>query len=263
MISLLSKALVPLSVFVVFALARKFLPAMSPTQELTDYPLDELSQRFSRTQWVVGIAMLLAALTFAWVTHAILSTTNSWLAERDAGAFHLLPQPAIWWFFPGFGAITLTWEIVLRIWSTVGNAKEASLYRYWSDIKTGFNATKLLRFMALFIAVPIGVATLLAVPMHSSVGNDRILEYNYASLIPKVFLYKDAQRMAVIDGFRGRDGTLTQRAGVILSFTDGRKWSSAEWGDFKKTSDTRLVEFLQEKTGLVVEHAETEADLNN
>ena len=51
--------------------------------------------------------------------------------------FRIWPQSAIWWFFPGFGALTLSWEITLQLWSHLGNRDDASLYAYWSNQRTG------------------------------------------------------------------------------------------------------------------------------
>jgi hypothetical protein len=66
---------------------------------------------------------------------------------------------------------------------------------------------------------------------------------------------------AVIDGFRTRDGRLTRRAGCVLYFADGSKWSSAETGDFRKSVDPQLLLFLERKTGLRAIHAATEEEL--
>jgi hypothetical protein len=48
---------------------------------------------------------------------------------------------------------------------------------------------------------------------------------------------------------------------MIVDFADGSRWRSSDNGDFKSEVDPELVAFLQRKTGLSVEHVETEADV--
>jgi len=67
--------------------------------------------------------------------------------------------------------------------------------------------------------------------------------------------------MTQIDGYRDRNGNLDQRAGIVVEFKDGHRWSSAEWGDFRKSVDPALIELLKAKTGLQLEYATTEADI--
>jgi hypothetical protein len=67
--------------------------------------------------------------------------------------------------------------------------------------------------------------------------------------------------MTIIEGFRNRDGSLVKRAGVVLDFSDGRRWSSADIGDFKSKVDPKLVSFLQGKTGLQPEYAVAKSDI--
>jgi hypothetical protein len=47
---------------------------------------------------------------------------------------------------------------------------------------------------------------------------------------------------------------------MIIDFDNGSRWSSSDIGDFKAKVNPELAEFLQHKTGLRVEHSETEAD---
>lgn len=67
--------------------------------------------------------------------------------------------------------------------------------------------------------------------------------------------------MTIIEGFRNRDGKLTRRAGIVIDFSDGNRWSSADYGDFRAGVDPALADFLQGKTHLDYDYAETEADI--
>jgi hypothetical protein len=182
---------------------------------------------------------------------------------RKAGPaqFRLFPQTAIWWFFPGFAALTVGYEIVLQLWSRFGEGGRAAQYNAWSNAKAGFDGRRLLLWMALIVAAPIGIFTLLELPVHVSMTDQAIIDHGYGLSKVKTYRYDAARRITVIDGFRGRDGTLTSRAGVVLDFSDGRRWSSANSGNFEKQVDPALLEFLVKKTQLSPEHAETVDDI--
>ncbi len=262
-IRFLGKALVPFVVLLVLALARRYMSAASlKAPDGQQHSLEELNDRFSFTQWIVGISMAAVGLLFVFGTHSALVWLNRYLATPDGPAVFLLwPQSAIWWFFPGFGALVLTWETTLELWSILGNREEARLYEYWSNLKSGFNASKILRWIAILIALPIGVLTVLELPVHTALRQNDIRECGYAFDGCKTYRYSDARRMTIIDGFRNRDGKLTKRAGIVIDFNDGRRWSSADIGDFRELLDPELEGFLERKTQLTYRYAQAEADI--
>jgi hypothetical protein len=158
----------------------------------------------------------------------------------------------------------------LQLWSIFGDRREADLFGYWSGLGVTFrysggpadyNVRKILRWMALLIALPIGILSALALPIHTSLRETDIRDGGYAFSPCKTYPYASAQRMTVIQGFRTRDGKLTKRAGIVIDFRDGRRWSSANIGDFRATVDRNLADFLQRKTGLPYHYAETQDDI--
>jgi hypothetical protein len=118
-----------------------------------------------------------------------------------------------------------------------------------------------LRWLALLIALPIGIFTVLALNMHASIGPDLIRDCGYAFRPCSVYALSDVRRITQVEGFRTKDGKLTKRAGVVLDFKDGRRWSSADWGSFRASVDPALAAFLRAKTGLPLNFAETEDDI--
>jgi hypothetical protein len=258
----LVKAAIPVAVVVVLALARKYMAVSVARPSERSHSRAELDARFISDQWIVGLQMAVVGVVFAWVTHEALLWTNRYLSKGDGGVeFHLWPQSAIWWFFPGFGALCLCWEITLRLWALFGHKEAARLYNYWSNLKNGFDGVKLLRWMAILVLLPSGILTILALPMRCSLREIDLRDCGYAFAGCKVYRYSDARRMTIIEGWRNRDGKLTRRAGIVIDFNDGRRWSSADIGDFLARPDPALVEFLKKKTGLPYEHAETEDDI--
>lgn len=253
-----------IAVSFVFSLARRYMSAASVKAPPGHPSMADLENRFSNTQWTwtVGISMLVVGVLFAISTHAALVLFNKYFSMKDGPAeFRIWQQSVIWWIFPLFGAFALSWEIVMQLWSDFGNREEAHLYNYWSIQKSGFDVTKLLRWMAILIVLPIGILTVLALPMHAALRQNDIQDCGYAFTPCKLYRYLDARRMTVIEGFRTRDGKLTRRAGIVIDFSGGRRWSSADLGDFSPSVDPAFTEFLEKKTQLPLNRAQAEADI--
>lgn len=258
----LGRALVPVMVYFGLALARRYMSAASVKAPEQQVSMADLDSRFSRTQWTIGISMLMVGVVFAITTHALFVWLNRYFSTTDGPAeFRLWQQSATWWLFPIFGALALSWEIVLQLWSDWGNREAAHLYNYWSIQKSGFDATRILRWMAALIVLPIGVLTALALPMHVALRQDDIRDCGYAFSSCKLYRYVDARRLIMIEGFRDRQGKLTRRAGIVIDFNDGRRWSSADIGDFSQSVDPGFAEFLEKQTKLPLNFAQTEADI--
>jgi len=115
--------------------------------------------------------------------------------------------------------------------------------------------------MALLIVLPIGIASVLAIPLHSSLRDTNIVVGHYATLARQYLPYSQARRLVLVDGFRDRDGKFTQRAELLLDFKNGELWSSAANADFTPQVDLALFEFVRKKTGLAAEHVQSEEDL--
>jgi len=263
----LGKALIPVAVFGAFALFRKYLS----TTQIDQKSMAELDDRFDKWKWIINLAMIAVGVLFAYGTHALLVWINRQLALTDGPAdFILLPQTAIWWFLPGFGALALSYEITLQLWALIVGREAVDLYSQWANEKTavrggryaGMDSRKVLRWLALVVAMPIGIFTVLALPMHTALRQNDIRDCGYAFKPCHVYSYASAVRMTIIEGFRTRDGKLTRRAGIVLDFRDGHRWSSADIGDFQNVVDPTLADFLQRKTQLPVNYSETTDDIS-
>jgi hypothetical protein len=265
-----TRATIPAIVILSFALFKRFFPSKTQAKRI-DWNSDELYERFKRTKWYATVGLIFVMIAFALSTWFILSHTNLFLAQIDQpGAIHLLPQTAIWWFFPGFGALACSWEITLRILGLFIGSEDIDLFSNWMDNSTrgwiksrysGIDSRKVLRMMAIWIAMPIGVFVLLALPMHATIGHETIRDCGYALKPCKVYPLSDAIRVTEIAGFRDKSGKLIDRAGLVLDFKDGRRWSSAEWGDWSKNVDPKLEEFVLSKTHLPLSYAMTESEI--
>jgi hypothetical protein len=243
--------------------------ALANSYGITCDDLEDLWTGFRDRQWIINICNAVVALSFFFGVHAALVALNLHLAIADSpSGIHLLPQTAIWWFLPGFGALILPWEITIRIWSLFAENKTVRLYREWAKVDTFMYRGALLpnelgwfHFFALAIVLPVSIATLLALNMHANVGSDSIRDCGYAFKTCSVYRFADAQSLTEIEGSRATDGKLTHQAGIVIDFKDGRRWSSAHWGNFQRTVDPAFADFLTTKTGLSMNFAQTEEDI--
>lgn len=269
-VGFLGKALVPFIVIVSLAYFRKRFPAMARSHQMSQKMIWELDDRFRVLKWVVVLCMLGVGLLFLLITHAALVGLNQCFASAHGPSeIQLLPQTAIWWFFPGFGALSLSWEITLQLWALLGDRKSANIFSDWSNVtttfwgsgNTGMDSRRVLRLLSLLIALPIGLLTLLALPMHAALQSTAIRDCGYAFKPCKVYPLADARRITTIEGFRTRGGKIAPRAGLVIDFKDGSRWSSAKWGNFKHAVDPTLGEFFVRKTNLPLNSAITEEDI--
>lgn len=243
---------VPAAVALVFALSKRYLPPTSDVR-FTTHDADE----FSRLQWLVGAFMLLVGTGFGVGSYKALLWANAALADQEAHSeFLLLPTHWMWLFLPLSGALCLTWDLTLRFWRLIGDPLRASEYESWTNSKVGFDASRVLHIMSATIVLPIAIATILALPIHSSIGADGMFIGHFATLQSTPHRYADISRITVTDGLRLRDGSLQRRPAITLDFRDGTRWSSANNRDPEKFIDYALLNLLQEKTHCPVRHIE-------
>jgi hypothetical protein len=246
----------------VLSMVRKYLPPAATPYSGKQYSLPELDVRFRTTKWIVGLSMPLVGIVFAVASYRILLTSNRLLAAADGmPEYMLLPEKAIWWFVPLFGALALMWPITKWLWTTFGDSDEAQLYTYWSSLKSGYDTEKVSRFLNIFLVLPVAIFTVLALSMHISFTGNEIRECGYAFARCKTYPYENARRITAIEGYRSREGKLEHRACIVVDFSDGRRWSSAEIGDAKDSVDPQLKGFLQSKIHLPFNYAQTMADI--
>jgi hypothetical protein len=246
------RAMIPAVIAIVFALSRRYLTA-PPSIDFTERD----KKQFARLQWILGPAMLVVLITFAFFTYEVFAHVNRLFALRGgAGAFMILPSHAMWAIFPVFGGICLSWEITLLLWSQFGNRLLVQKYRSWSNSNAGFNTTQLLRIMILFLALPAAIATILALPIHSKFSKEGISIGHFARFQPTEYHYSDVQRIVAINGRRLRDGSLLKQPAIVLYFSDGSHWSSTDNTDTSPDLNESLLIFIQNKTHIPCEHIE-------
>lgn len=216
---------------------------------------NEEARRFSSLQWPVGAAILSVGLLFGFVSYEVLLRANhALLFQQPSSRFTLLPDHWLWMFLPLFGGISLAWELTLRLWMVLGDPLQAKKYESWSNTKAGFDATRLLRIFTIVVTVPIAIGSLMALPIHTAVTDTGLSVGHFGTLGVTNHPFKDVREITVTDGLRTRDGSLKPRPAIVLMFSDGTRWSSADNRDPEKAINESLLRLIQEKTGLPVRH---------
>jgi hypothetical protein len=239
--SSIARGIIPAVVALTFAVCRRYIPARAKnTDSFSDIDASGRSP-------YIGVLIGVSFVVVVTVSFFALNGLNHLLANLDGSAeFTVLPGDYLWFFFPLFGGITMAWEVVLRLWAIFGDRKAAEAYRRWSDEKTGFRATSLLRWMIVGLALPIGVANALAIPMRASFMPTEMIVGRYAHVRPEHHPYSTVDRFEVIDGFLDRDGNFQSRPTVLLKFDDGSEWRSWTLTE-DRVLDPKLVDVLSKK----------------
>jgi hypothetical protein len=107
---------------------------------------------------------------------------------------HLYPGQAIWCFFPVFAALSIPWPFTVWLLRRRGRTDEADSIVTDSSEKAGMDSHRVLKWFSIWLVVPIGFFTLLAIPMHLSIVGSEIRVTGYASLTPEVFPLTGAKR---------------------------------------------------------------------
>ena len=228
---------------------------------------EDRAARLRHMQPIINACTAITFLLFLFGVHALLVFLNARLAALDRSAiFTFLPGSANWWGFPVVGAISLCWEITLQIWSLLGHRATASEYREWGKtaplIFRGhlfvLNGQKFFQWAAMFIALPVGIYTLLDLNEHTSFNPESMSVCGLAYRQWETRTYQDLDRITMVQGKVNSKGKYSQAPALVLDFARRYRWSSARWNSPKPADLTTLANFLAKKTNLPIEAALTE-----
>jgi hypothetical protein len=217
---------------------------------LTEDEREDLFASFRDRQPLINTCNGIVAIAFLFAVRYGLEALNHRLAGPSIPSqMQLFPDPVIWWFFAGFGALTLPWEITLQVWALSGHRHTVFLYRQWQkratfDYKGGHfkNELGLYRWFVLVVALPIGIANCLALNMRSTLGPDAIRECGYAFKPCKVLPYANIKNITYIAPNNAIKPSANAK--LVIDFKNGYSWSSFEWGNQSKDVDPAIVRYV-------------------
>lgn len=241
--SLIRGIVIPVAIGLVFGLARRYLPARAKRVSAED------AIESAGLQVYVTVAILVSMAAIAGGSFYFLKGLNYlWAQTGPKPERMLLPDYVDWMFFPIFGGICLGWELVFQIWARFINRRKAETYDAWSTEKVGFDSTRVLRWMALLIALPVTGIELMLVPVHDSFYADHIAIGRFGRIATENHAYSTVRYFETYQGIRGKGGRLSRQPTIVLKFDDGAEWSS--WTTREDmVPDRRMVEYLTGKIG--------------
>jgi len=198
--------------------------------------------------------MLVIAVVFILASYSIILAANHFLASRGNPAFVILPTPGMWLVFPLFGALCVPYYAALQVWKRF-DPRQVVKYEAWENRNAHFNATRAMQMIILCIELPIGIATALAIPIHTAFSDAGIRIGHFGTLRPSNHPYSDVVRVILTDGYRSRNGFFNYCPALILYFSDGTRWSSASNRDCRPL-DERATSFVQDKAHIQAQHIE-------
>ncbi len=204
--------------------------------------------------WFIGISLALFFLLFQWANHV-------WAQMDGPADVRLYPGFAIWFFFPLFAALSIPWPFTVWLLRRSGRSDEADSIVTESSEKAGMDSYRVLKWFSIWLVVPIGFFTLLAIPMHVSVLGSEIHVGRYARLAPEVFPLSEARRAILVAGSRDNDGSFKPYQDIILDFSDGRRLDVDPSGENDRKIIDQVVELVLAKSGLKPERIQTKDDL--
>jgi hypothetical protein len=246
--SWLPRLLIPVSIAFAFAAFRKYFPA-TPDLTLDHYDRPEGKRLPTGTFSAITIAV---GLTLAVGGFFGLRAINHLFAKSDGPTLaQALPNSALWWFLPGFAALTVPWPLTIAVLRRSSYHEDAAYIEFEASSKSGFDCCRVMAGMNLFLVLPIAIFTLLALPERLTLTDQEILWTHYASLRPEVYRYTDIVQLTMVDGYRLRDGSFKEHKDFLIDFKDGRTLSANAVGDGGTEPDSETINVILNKTGLV------------
>jgi hypothetical protein len=230
---------------------REEIRRLAHSYGITVDQLEDTFARFRGNQVYMNLANVAVAICFCLGVQAGLKSLSIHLADKDGPAlFRVMYQPAIWWGAAGVSGFCLAWEITIQIWRMFTSRRTISLYREWVkgepfEYKGGMfrNQLRFWHWCAAIIVLPIGVASILALNMHSNLGNSSMQVCGYAFKPCELLDYRDIEHVEFHPAYGHGKGYVGSK--VVVDFSGGRKWDSMDWygGDV----DPAVARFLMAK----------------
>lgn len=250
----LPRVLVITLIALVFALFRWMAPPSFRT-EVHANKSPQLPEPFP--SGLVGAAMWCLGIVLALGFFLLRAANHLWASLEGPALLTQYPPSVIWCFLPGFAALCIPWPLTVWYLRRGGRWEEADAVENVSDAKSGMDSLRVMKWLNLVVLGPIAILTLLAIPIHLSVGDSEVRVGHYASLRSETFCLRQARRLTIVDGYSRRKGRIHKAEDVIIDFADGRRLRGNQVGDGGTSIRRDLMRLLIAKSGLAPEHEAT------
>jgi hypothetical protein len=228
---------------------------------LTEDQIENLEAQFAAQQTIVNLCCIPAGLAFFFVAHTLIAAFSQSLMNSDGiFGFPVPYQSVIYWVFPGFGVLSLCFEITLQIWALFVGHTTVNLYADWDSRQpkksrggiTYYDARSALRWLSLVITLPIGILSGLALNMHTTFGDDCIHEFGYAFGAPRIYPYAAVRQVTHVHGVFNKHSKLVARPYCVIDFADGHRWNQNNWDASSAATERTIQAVIEKHTSLPI-----------
>jgi hypothetical protein len=233
------------------ALLRRFAPPPKPASTTRKYDQRQVPEPLptgviGAVMCGIGICLLLSFFLFREANHL-------WAQADGPAELRVYATPVLWGIFPGFAALAVPWPLTLWWLHRQGRHDEADTIAEQSNQGGGFNSHKVLVWASYWLVLPIGMFTVLAIPIHMCLGAGEARVGHYASWHSEVFRFDQARHEAIVDGF-DPNGKFHPAKDLVIDFADGRRLRAGQVGDGGEAAKPEVMRVLLEKTKLTPAH---------
>jgi hypothetical protein len=243
----LLKSLYFVVIVLILGLFRRIAP---PQSRLGNWRYDQQQVPEPLPVGVIGGAMWALGLGLALCFFLLRGANNFWARLDGPADLTVCATPWVWCFLPLFAALATPWPLTVWYLRRVGRKDEADSISDAADLKGGIDSFRVMKWLNIGVVGPIAFFTLLAIPIHFSIGDSEARLGHYASVRTERFPFSEARRATLIDGYRLRDGSFHRGKDIVIDFADGRRLFGNAVGDGGTDVPNNVVQLLLAKTGL-------------
>jgi hypothetical protein len=252
------RALVLGVIALILGLFRRIAP---PRSRLETRSYDQHQRPEPLPTGAIGAAMWALGFGFSLTFFLLRDANRLWGRAGGQSVLTLYPTPWIWFFLPLFSALAVPWPLTVWYLRKVGRNDEADSVADAADLRSGMDTFRVMKWLGIALIAPIAFFTLLAIPIHLSIGNSEARLGRYASFHTERFSFSEARRATLIDGYHLRNGSFHRRSDIVIDFADGRRLHGNAVGDGDTDVEESVVQLLLDKTGLLPAHVRSVEDI--
>lgn len=205
----------------------------------------------------IGGAMWALVIGCALTFFLLRGANHLWAKADGQARITLYATPWLRCFLPLFSAIATPWPFTVWYLRRVSRKDEADSISDAADAQGGMDTFRVMKWLSIALVGPITILTLLAIPIHLSIGDTEARLGHYASMHTERFPFSEAKRATIIDGYRLRDGSFHRSRDIVIDFADGRRLRGNAVGDGGTDVEQSVVQLLLDKTRLRPAHVAT------
>ncbi|RJE72764.1 hypothetical protein [Reichenbachiella sp. MSK19-1] len=205
--------------------------------------------------------LLLVGFLFSLPFNAVIVTlllerlSDLELAVEPKPAFLIKQNSGTWFVIGIFSALGISTSIYILI-VRLAKKKLASEYWRYYNLKYGFNASKLLKYLAIGILLVVTIFTSLTLNSNVKVFDESISINGIFDITPTKYDLNEVVEITEFEKAIAPNGKVVEKKHHSLKFTDGRTWRTTDDMRSFTKKDSTIIKYLLDRTNLVLKRAE-------